>query len=46
MLQSYLKSLQKYCRKICDYNINLKRINDIIKGQSVILLNKITKINT
>ena len=28
----YIKSLQKYCRQICGYNITFKRINDIIKG--------------
>ena len=42
----YLNSLYKHCKNVCDYNITFKRIDDIIKGQSVILLNKIAKVNT
>ena len=40
----YLNDLKKCCKKVCGYNINLKRINDIVKGENVILLNKITKL--
>ena len=40
-----LNGLYKCCRKVCTCNISLKIINDIVKGQNVILLNKITKIS-
>ena len=41
------KQLAKCCKKICEYSITLKRINDIVcEKQNVILWNKITKISS
>ena len=40
-----LNGLYKCCRKVCACNISLKIINDIVKGQNVILLNKVAKIS-
>ena len=40
-----LNGLYKCCRKVCTCNISLKIINDIVKGQNVILLNKVAKIS-
>ena len=43
----YLNSLYKGCKNVCGYDITLKKIDGIIKrGQNVILLNKIAKVNT
>ena len=40
-----LNSSYKCYRKVCACNISLKRINDIVKGQNVILLNNVAKIS-
>ena len=43
----YQNSSQKCCKKVCEYSITLKRINDIVLGEkNDILQKKIAKIST
>ena len=43
----YQNNSQKCCKKVCEYSIALKRINDIVLGEkNEILQNKIAKIST